>query len=127
MEEETPQTPPTPPQQSESPSQGSMNQGSGGGDIEEGKVWAAIGYLGILFLVPLLAKKDNEFAQYHAKQGLMLFIVSLIIGPITFIPLIGWILAIFPLVLFIMGLVNALGGKKKPLPVIGQYGENLSI
>ena len=41
-------------------------------DVEENKAMAAIGYLGILFLIPLLANKDSPFAQYHAKQGMVL-------------------------------------------------------
>ena len=36
-------------------------------DVEENKLIAAVGYLGILFLIPLLAKKDSPFAQFHAK------------------------------------------------------------
>ncbi len=130
MEEQPPQTPSTPPQQPGDSSQGSMDQG-GGSDVEEGKVWAAIGYLGILFLIPLFAKKDNDFAQYHAKQGLVLFVAGLVASFIGVVPFLGWIIApligIFTFILFIMGLMNALGGKKKPLPVIGKYGENINV
>ncbi len=42
-------------------------------EVDEGKALAAIGYLGILFLIPLLAKKDNKFCQHHGKQGAVLF------------------------------------------------------
>lgn len=100
-------------------------------DIEDNKVVAAIGYIGILFLVPLLAKKDSPYAQYHAKQGLVLFIFGIIIGVVMVIPLIGWVVGIIGwvicVVLFIMGLINALSGQMKPLPIIGQYGENMKI
>lgn len=101
-------------------------------DVEENKVWAAIGYLGILFLIPLLAKKDSPYAQYHAKQGLALFIAGLIVGVASALPLIGWFLiapigGILLLILFIIGLINALGGKTQPLPVIGKMAEGLKI
>lgn len=104
---------------------------SGSKDVEENKVVAAIGYLGILFLVPLLAKKDSPYAQFHAKQGMVLFIFSIILGFIMIIPFLGWIIGavgyLFTVVLFIMGLVNALGGKKQPLPLIGQFAEQIKI
>lgn len=104
---------------------------SKGGDVEENKGMAAIAYLGILCLIPLLAKKDSPFAQYHAKQGLMLFILEVILGFVWVIPFVGWIIGtvgwLFAFILFIMGLMNALGGKTQPLPVIGKYAENWKI
>lgn len=104
----------------------------GSNDIEENKVWAAIGYLGILFLIPMLAKKDSPFAQYHAKQGLALFILDVIIGAASALPLIGWFIiapigSIITLILFIIGLVNSLSGKTVPLPIIGKMAEGLKI
>jgi len=103
-------------------------------DVEENKVIAAIGYLGILFLVPLLAKKDSPFAQYHAKQGMVLFIAMIVaqLGWIIYwVPILGWLVAmivyIFLFVCLIMGLVNALGGKMSPLPLFGKWGESIKI
>jgi len=100
-------------------------------EVQEGKVWAIIAYLWILFLVPLLGKKDNKFALYHAKQGLMLFIVWVVVMVISFIPFIGWLVAIFGdifiLVLFIIGIINAATGKYTPLPVVGKMAEKWKI
>jgi len=96
-------------------------------DIEKNKGIAALSYIWILFLIPLLTKKDSDFAKYHAKQGLVFFIFSTIVGFISWIPVVNILLGIFGLVLFIMGLVNALGGKKVPLPVIGQYAEKINL
>ena len=91
------------------------------------KLLAAISYIGILFLVPLLAAKDDAFARYHANQGLVLFIANIaaaIAGFILgFIPVIGiivaWIIRIALFVLMILGIINALKGEMKPLPLIG--------
>ncbi len=47
-------------------------------DVEENKIMAVIAYFGILCLIPLLAKKDSPYAQFHAKQGLVLFITGII-------------------------------------------------
>ena len=103
--------------------------------VEEGKIWAIISYLWILFLVPLLAKKDNKFAVYHAKQGLVLFIASIIVWVVAFvlmfIPILGWIVGfilwILMFVLWLIGIINAATGKYSPLPVIGGYAEKLKI
>ena len=91
------------------------------------KLLAAISYIGILFLVPLLAAKDDAFARFHANQGLVLFIANIaaaIAGFILgFIPVIGvivaWIIRIALFVLMILGIINALKGEMKPLPLIG--------
>src|ERR1700744_1335212 len=47
-------------------------------DVEKNKVYAVIGYLGLLFLVPMLAAKESRFAQYHANQAIVLFIVTVV-------------------------------------------------
>lgn len=101
-------------------------------DIEENKAIAAISYIGPLCLIPLLAKKDSAFAQYHAKQGLILFIAEVILSFLYGIPFIGWFLiaplgGLFTFILFIIGLLNALGGKTKPLPLIGDFADKLKF
>lgn len=101
-------------------------------DIAENKAIAAISYLGILFLIPLLAKKDSPYAQFHAKQGLALFVLEVIYGFATAIPFLGWFLiswvvGIFVFVLFIMGLINALGGKCVELPLVGGWFKTIKI
>ncbi len=97
----------------------------------ESKLWAFIGYLGILCLLPLLLKKDDGFAHFHAKQGLVLLILGVIISVIGVIPLLGWLIGFFGMilmvVLWIIGIINALTGKQKALPLIGQFGEKLSL
>jgi uncharacterized membrane protein len=92
-------------------------------DIKENKVWALLSYLGILCLIPLLAKKDSKFAQFHAKQGLLLVIGWVV----SWFPILGWIIGIIVLVLSIIGIVNVLSGEMKKLPLIGDYAEKLNI
>jgi len=92
-------------------------------EIDDGKTFAGIGYLGILFLIPLLAKPDNKFARAHAKQGLVLCIAWI---PVV-IPFIGWLWGIFCLVCMIMGLIAAFGGKYQKLPLFGSIAEKLTF
>jgi len=92
-------------------------------DIEKNKVMGLLAY--ILFFIPLLAAKDSPFAKYHANQGLVLFICGLIASVVWIIPILGWIVApilsIVITVLAVIGIINALNGKAKELPIIGKY------
>ncbi len=100
-------------------------------DIDENKIIAALSYFGLLVLVPLLAKKESPYCQFHAKQGLVLLILGVLLGIIAVIPILGWIIAILGsilmVVLFFIGVINALSGKTSQLPLIGQYGDKLNI
>ena len=100
-------------------------------DIEENKGITILSYIGILCLIPLLAKKDSKFAQYHAKQGLVLLICEVVTYIVYVIPVIGWIVgflaSIFWLVLAIIGIVNVVKGETKELPVIGKLGAKINL
>ena len=100
---------------------------TGNKDVEDNKIFAVLGYIGILFLIPLLAKKDSPFAQFHAKQGMILFIAGIIASFVIWIPFVGWAIGIFMFVLWIMGVINALGGQMKELPVIGGFAKKINI
>lgn len=89
----------------------------------------------IIFFVPLLtgdAKKDS-FVNYHTKQGLVLFLLAVLINilswimPYYFWYTINWILSLGTLVLLIVGITNAAGGKEQPLPVIGKFADNFKF
>ncbi|MBQ2841468.1 MAG: zinc-ribbon domain-containing protein [Clostridia bacterium] len=94
-------------------------------DIIKNKVMAILAYLGLLFLVPLLAAKDSPFARYHTNQGILLFIVQAVGVAATQIPYAGWVAGalvnIFTTALLIVGIINAYNGKAKELPIIGKF------
>ncbi|MFH1509103.1 MAG: hypothetical protein ABIE68_02995 [bacterium] len=93
-------------------------------DIEENKTYAAISYLWIISIVVLLTKGDSKFAKFHAKQGTALFILSAFT---VWIPIFGWILGFVFMILMLIGLVNAIGGKWWKLPLIGDWLKDLDI
>ena len=89
---------------------------------------AALSYFGILVIVPLLTEAKNDpFVKFHIKQGIVLLIAYVICGFVIWVPIIGWTLGVVLFVLFLMGLINALNGQQKPLPIIGQFAEKLNI
>lgn len=92
-------------------------------DIEKNKGVAALAYL--IFFIPLLVAKESKFAKFHANQGLNLLLLSLAVNVVGgMIPIIGWFIilplgGVLTLVLFIMGIINAINGETKKLPLIG--------
>ena len=93
-------------------------------DVQKNKVMAVLAYIGILVLIPILAAKDSKFARFHANQGLVLFLISLVCSALVKIKIIGWILGIIELAVFILaivGIVYAIQGKAKELPVVGNW------
>jgi uncharacterized membrane protein len=114
-----------------------------GPEVEEGKTLAAIGYLGILFLIPLLAKKDNAYCQHHGKQGavlfgvevigfIVLFVLGLILGRVGcagslisgLLQLAFWLCVV---ILSVWGLIMALKGAYWKMPIIGPLAAKLKF
>ncbi|MBF0432212.1 MAG: hypothetical protein HQK83_13085 [Fibrobacteria bacterium] len=98
--------------------------------ILEGKIWAIMSYLWILCLIPLILKKDNEFSFFHARQGLVLFVASIICAGLMMVPFINFIVPTIHLLIFVfslMGIFNALMGKYWKIPIIGKYAERIEL
>lgn len=98
--------------------------------IAEGKTTAIIAYItviGLIIAIILNNDKKNLFAAFHIRQALGVGLFSLVIGVLNIIPYIGWLaFAVGSILLFVMwivGLINALNGKMKPVPVLGQKFE----
>lgn len=96
-------------------------------DIESNKVVAAISYIWILCFVPLFLKRDSAFCQFHAKQGLVLFVIEIIGWLVFLIPVIGWLLMVLIIILAVIGFVNALQGNFWKMPIIGDLAEKINL
>jgi uncharacterized membrane protein len=96
-------------------------------DIEANRVIAAIGYVWILCLVPLFLKRKSKFAQFHAKQGLLLFVLEIVGWLVFWIPVIGWVILILIILFAILGIKNALDGKFWVMPIIGKYVNKFNL
>lgn len=116
-------------------------------DAQDNKTMAWLSYL--LFFIPLLtgAHKTSPFVKFHANQGTVLFLasaaLSIVFGilsaiitailtasiatwgaALTIASIFGFIwlaLAIVITVFAIVGIINAVNGRMKPLPVIGRF------
>ncbi len=115
-------------------------------DIEKNKFMGVLAYLGIFSLIPYFAAKDSKYTQYHAIQGINLFIItaaytllSQLIQAVIKVErggfYYGYTYRITPwwvstplnvcgtlfFVLSIIGIINACKGEQKELPIIGQF------
>lgn len=110
-------------------------------DIAQNRGLAVLSYLGPLVFIPLFARKNSPYAQFHAKQGFTLFVfwvaasvLNYLLGLIrvTHIGVFGiysgvpWYIATLRYgisalvtVFAVIGIVNAARGRAKELPVIG--------
>ena len=102
-------------------------------DAQDNKAMAVLAY--IIFLIPLFAAKESPFARYHTNQGLVLAIAAVAYGIVygilstivlaiswrlyLVVSILGWVGVVFA-VLSVIGIINAVNGRMKPLPIIGR-------
>jgi uncharacterized membrane protein len=92
-------------------------------DIELNKNVAALSYLWILFLIPLLSKKDSKYCQFHAKQGLVLFILGLF----TWVPIFGWLLFVVLVAVSVFSILKVINGEWYKIPYIYDWSKKFNL
>jgi len=97
-------------------------------EVGEGKIFAMMGYLWVLCIIPLVFKKGNKFVLDHSRQGLVIFIgvVAVVIFSILFDWLLRPGLFLFG-VLSLWGILTALCGKDLKIPLIRDYADKISL
>ncbi len=99
--------------------------------IKEGRFFAVISYVSFLCIITLLLKKNNNFALYHAKQGLVLFVMEVVAFILSIIPLLGWLIGIFGYMLFLLvslwGIMQAALGIYCRIPIVTEISENVIL
>ena len=98
-------------------------------EIEKNKGMAIVAWF--IFFVPLLTDaKDSKFVKFHVNQSLLFVLASAVVGvagmilTIVTLGLFGLfmpLLWIGMLVLWIIGLMSAINGEMKRLPLIGKF------
>jgi uncharacterized membrane protein len=97
---------------------------------DDGRLAAVMAYIPFLCFVPLMTMKDNEEARFHARQGVILFVIELI-AVVFLLP--GVSDFIFKVVLVVAagfavaGIVFALQGKNYRLPFIGDLADRTKL
>lgn len=80
---------------------------------------AALSYLGILCFLPYFVCRDDEFAAYHARQGLGLLLFGVGANLLSTIFGLNWLVSIIWVYMIYKGMTAAGAGKRQPLPYIG--------
>ncbi|MBU0636843.1 MAG: hypothetical protein ABH818_00045 [Patescibacteria group bacterium] len=96
-------------------------------DITKNKNIAALSYVWIICLVPLLGKRDSKFAQFHAKQGLTLFIIEIIVGLLSWLPVLGQLAMLTLLVISVIGIIKTLNGEWWKIPYIYNWSKKINL
>lgn len=95
---------------------------------ESGKTMAIIAYF--IFFVPLIVDdaKKNPFVMFHTEQAIVLLIINVIVNIVGVVTCgIGYILFLPLLVFYVLGIINAVKGEAKELPMIGSWGEKFNL
>ena len=102
----------------------------------DGKTIAIISYftwIGWIIAFVLYNSNKSQLAAYHLRQSLALMILGIIVYIVQivliFIPFLGWAIAfllwIGLVVLWVFGLIAAVNGEEKPMPVIGPMAQDM--
>lgn len=121
-----------------------MEQTNNTAQQDQGKTIAILSYITLIgWIVAIVMHGSNktQLGAYHIRQslGFMIFSIALVIvfSLITFailmaapfigilFSLISWLLYIGIIVLWIIGLINAINGQMKPIPIIGNLSEKM--
>ncbi|PWS31343.1 hypothetical protein [Pedobacter paludis] len=110
---------------------------------DNGKTAGIVSYFTIIgWLIAYFAMhKDNktELGSYQLRQTLFFAIVSTILGyglgfvltiliastGITALAYIGWIVQLALFVIWIIGLIGAINGEKRPIPIVGEKAQTM--
>jgi len=97
-----------------------------------------LSYLGILSLIPLLAKKDDPEVQWHAKNGVVLFgaeviwVIIRIMLIFVHIPFVGCGMTVISCVIWlgflalsILCIVKATSGQRFRIPILTDIAEKM--
>ncbi|MEK6906372.1 MAG: hypothetical protein AABW81_01995 [Nanoarchaeota archaeon] len=100
---------------------------------DDSKLFAFLAvFLSIIgFVIAIVAKKDNKYVMFYAKQSLVLFIGIVIVSITKIIPIIGDVIyvvgTIIVIILWITQILNSLSGKEKETLFIGSYVNNINL
>lgn len=101
--------------------------------MDDSKLYAFLGILLTIigYIIIYFTHKNDKYAMFYAKQGLVLFIsfiiAMIVVWVFSWIPVIGdlisTVLWAVVLALWVIGLIYALSGKEKDIPIIGEFAK----
>jgi fumarate reductase subunit D len=100
-------------------------------EVREGRFFAIVAYISFFCMLTFLLKKENKFALFHAKQGLVLFVLESAALILSIIPLLEFLLRTVGAALFIgfsvWGMVQAWRGAYAKMPLVSKVAEEIIL
>ncbi|MFH2095317.1 MAG: hypothetical protein ABIJ16_06420 [Bacteroidota bacterium] len=92
-----------------------------------------ITFIGWIVAIVMHGSNKTKLGAFHIRQALGIFItlvaVAIVATILAFIPFLGWFIDlamyIAMLAAWIMGLIGAISGEMKPLPVVGEFYQKI--
>jgi len=98
-------------------------------DAKTKAIVAHITIIGWIIALVINNNEKDELASFYIRQMLGLMIVALASVVVDFVPFIGdllsMLLSIGVLILWVISLIGAASGEEKPLPIVGEYFQNM--
>lgn len=97
---------------------------------DEGRLGAVMSYIPFLCFVPLLNMRHNEEARFHAKQGVMLFLIEALAVLFLFDRISDFVfttILIAAVAFSIAGIFFAMQGRNFRLPIISDLAERTKL
>ena len=89
---------------------------------------AIVSYLtliGFIAAVIIHGNKKTRLGAYHLRQALGLMLSFIAVGFCWIVPIIGWMVGfcawLVLIVFWVIGLLSAINGQLKPVPLLGEY------
>ena len=83
-----------------------------------------VAYITLIGLIIALVAGDREHSKFHINQALVIWLAEIVFGIVAVIPYVGSVIAaigsILCFVCWILGLVGAIQGTEKPVPLLGK-------
>lgn len=92
------------------------------------RFFAAVGYFAFLFVVPLIVKPKSAYCKFHAKQSMVLFVISIIVLMVlASIPMIGSLLTLALFALYVLAIFRAYKGDLWNIPFVSNFAGKIDL
>lgn len=92
------------------------------------KFFAAVAYLGPLFLLTLIVKPKSAFCKFHSKQSMVLLLLVFIVFAVLFsVPMVGSLLTLAIFAVYVIAMYRAYRGDWWTIPMVGAFAGKMNI
>jgi len=91
---------------------------------DNSKLVAIVSYItliGWVIALVLNMQSKTKLGSFHIRQSLIIMLTGMILA---WIPVLGWIVGIIVFIFWIIGLIAAINGQEKEVPIIGPLAQD---